>query len=370
MNDVDMIIAVIVLLGLCFTAVCQVVRNVRYREMVDERTRMLPWLMTVVVATVLCDLPVGGELYPRLMLDLSLGLVSLTFLTSSLWTYDSGRRPLLVVMSVQGLLALYYILCAFDIIRIMSVRVTVSLVLIVVTVLGFQTLTGIWRRVRTVRTVMKSGTVWVGLCLCVDVVYMTVVLIEAVLYAVFGILFGKFSGLSAMVVVILYALTLIMMAFRIINDSLFSIMHRHERRIVESLKVSQIEVSGDKGKDDYLYREIYYRVVAYFENEKPYLNGDLTINDLVKVLYSNKLYISKAISHFTGRNFCQFVNYYRVIYSVERFRDNPELKVLELSSLCGFNSMVSYNMAFRLFMGETPSEWCRKEKSRIVKERK
>jgi AraC-like DNA-binding protein len=110
--------------------------------------------------------------------------------------------------------------------------------------------------------------------------------------------------------------------------------------------------------------------VAYFESERPYLNGDLTINDLVKVLYSNKLYISKAISHFTGRNFCQFVNYYRVIYSVERFRDNPELKVLELSNLCGFNSMVSYTMAFRLFMGETPSEWCRKEKSRIVKERK
>ena len=245
-----------------------------------------------------------------------------------------------------------------------------ALVPIVVTVLGFQTLTGIWRRVRTVRTVMKSGTVWVGLCLCVDVVYMTVVFIEAVLYAVFGILFGKFSGLSAMVVVILYALTLIMMAFRIINDSQFSIMHRHERRIVESLKVSQIEVSGDKGKDDYLYREIYDRVVAYFENEKPYLNGDLTIHDLVSVVFSNKLYISRAISQHTGRNFCQFVNYHRVMYSVECFRRNTDLKVTELWSMCGFNTIVSYNMAFKLFMGENPSDWCRKEKVRLSKKKK
>ncbi len=370
MNIIDVIIAVAVLLGLGFTALCQVVRNVRYREMADEKTKILPWLLIVVVTTILCDLMVGGELYPRLMLDLSLGLVAMTFLTSSLWTYDSGFSHLLLVLSGQGLLSLYYILCAVGIVGMMPGNVTAMLVLIVVSVLGYQTLAGIWRRVRSVKTVMKSGTVWVGLCLCVDVIYMTVVFIEALLYVVFGILLEGFNGFSAVIIVILYSLTLVMMAFRIINDSLFSLLHRHERRIVESLKVSQIEVSGDIGKDDYLYREIYDRVVAYFESERPYLNGDLTINDLVKVLYSNKLYISKAISHFTGRNFCQFVNYYRVIYSVERFRDNPELKVLELSNLCGFNSMVSYTMAFRLFMGETPSEWCRKEKSRIVKERK
>ena len=217
---------------------------------------------------------------------------------------------------------------------------------------------------------MKSGTVWIGLCLDVEVVYVMLHVSELMGYFIIATLIGTYGGVAAGVLVVLYALSLVAMSSRIICDSLFVFLHKHERRIVESLKVSQIEASGDSGKDPYQYRDIYERILVYFDNEKPYLNGDLTINDLVKVLYSNKLYISKAISHFTGRNFCQFVNYYRVQYSIDKFRDNPELKVLELSSLCGFNSIVSYAMAFRLFMGETPSEWCKKEKSRIVKEGK
>jgi transcriptional regulator GlxA family with amidase domain len=46
-----------------------------------------------------------------------------------------------------------------------------------------------------------------------------------------------------------------------------------------------------------------------------------------------------------------------------------DLKIAELANMSGFNSVVSYNMAFRLFMNENPSEWCRKEraKSKIKK---
>ena len=105
----------------------------------------------------------------------------------------------------------------------------------------------------------------------------------------------------------------------------------------------------------------------YFEKDKPFLNGNLSINDIVAVVCTNKLYISRAISQHTGRNFCQFVNYHRVMYSVDCFRRNPDLKVTELWSMCGFNTIVSYNMAFKLFMGENPSDWCRKERIRIFR---
>lgn len=370
MNDMDMIIAVIVLLGLGFTAVCQVVRNFRYRELADGKTRMLPWILLSVIVTVACDLWASGNVCPRLIIELSLGLIPASVLTSSLWTYEQARPIIFAALSAQCILAIYYIMCVAGLMVIVSGKGAVIMVIIVMAAMSVLLLSGIWRRIRAVKTVMKSGTVWVGLCLCVDIVYVTFLLTELLIYIMSGIIAGSFEGLSPAVMAILYASALVAMSFRIICDSAFVLMHRHERRIVESLKVSQIEVTGDSGKDDYLYREIYDRVVDYFENKQPYLRGDLTINDLVKVLYSNKLYISKAISHFTGRNFCQFVNYYRVAYSIEKFRANPELKVLELSTLSGFNSMVSYTMAFRLFMGETPSEWCRKEKSRIVKERK
>ncbi len=370
MKNIEMVMAVTVVVGIVFTAVCQIVRNIRYRELADERTRLLPWLLAAVALTIVCDMSNGGDIGRRMILDLSLGIVSLSVLTSSLWTFGRGFVIMVSVMSVQALLAIYYVLNSLGLPALLTHRTVPVLVSVLTIVMCLIVISGIWLRIRTVRAVMKSGTVWVGMCLCVDVIYLASVVVETVLYIIFDVCLGGFDAVPALVLSFLYAATIASMSFRIISDSAFVLLHRHERRIVESLKVSQIEVSSDSGRDDYLYRDIYDRIVALFESEKPYLNGDLTINDLVKVLYSNKLYISKAISHFTGRNFCQFVNYYRVIYSMELFRANPELKVLELSGQCGFNSMVSYNMAFRLFMGETPSEWCKKEKNRIIKQRK
>ena len=57
------------------------------------------------------------------------------------------------------------------------------------------------------------------------------------------------------------------------------------------------------------------------------------------------------------------------MYSVEAFRDNPELKATELANLSGFNSLVSFSMAFRLYMNENPSDWIRKERNRKAKSR-
>ena len=137
------------------------------------------------------------------------------------------------------------------------------------------------------------------------------------------------------------------------------------------MKMSHVEtVANPANKRENQYRELFGRISHYFETSRPYLDGNLTINDVVKMVYSNKVYISKAICHFTGRNFRQYVNYHRVMYSLDLFRENLELKVADLSEQSGFNNMVSYTMAFRLFLNETPSEWCRKERSKILKPKK
>ena len=116
-----------------------------------------------------------------------------------------------------------------------------------------------------------------------------------------------------------------------------------------------------------MYNNIYERLLRYFETKRPYLDNGLTINDVVAVMYTNKLYISRAISHCSGRNFCQFVNYYRIKHSVEVFRRNPELKVAELAVQSGFNSVPSFTMAFKLYMDENPSDWIRRERNRLSK---
>ena len=136
------------------------------------------------------------------------------------------------------------------------------------------------------------------------------------------------------------------------------------------MKISHADNAQESAGTIMLYKNIYDRVLDYFIECKPYLNPNLTINDVVEVVFSNKLYISKAISQCTGRNFCQFVNYYRIMYAVEMFRSDTNLKVLELATKSGFNSVVSFGMAFRLYMGEKPGDWCRREKFRLEKLKK
>ena len=44
---------------------------------------------------------------------------------------------------------------------------------------------------------------------------------------------------------------------------------------------------------------------------------------------------------------------------MEQFVANKHLRVSELSELSGFHSTVSFNMAFKLVTGATPSDWKR-----------
>ncbi len=103
---------------------------------------------------------------------------------------------------------------------------------------------------------------------------------------------------------------------------------------------------------------LYDRCCRYMTEKKPFLVCSFTLGDLASALYSNKVYLSKTINHFSGRNFRQYVNYYRVMYSMELFRNNMTLKVSDLSNLSGFHSSTTFTQAFQNVMGKTPSAWC------------
>lgn len=117
-------------------------------------------------------------------------------------------------------------------------------------------------------------------------------------------------------------------------------------------------------------KELYDRITVLFEQEMPYLDGDLTISHVARELYTNKAYISRAVNEFTGKNFCQYVNHYRIMHAMKLFQENPCLRVSELAEMSGFHTQVSFNMAFRLVMEESPGEWCRKVRMEFEKERR
>lgn len=100
-------------------------------------------------------------------------------------------------------------------------------------------------------------------------------------------------------------------------------------------------------------------VVRIMEARKPYLQDDFSVDDLARLTHTNRMYLSRAINFHSGRNFNQLVNYYRIKYAVELLRRDSSLKMNELSQMCGFHTVVSFNMAFKLNERMTPSEYAR-----------
>ena len=348
-------------------ATFQLIRNAKYKELAERKQKIMTVILYINAGLVLLDLAVGGpEIGTRLLLDVMLTVLAVSLLSSSLWITSRARPIVLGVGFLQILLSMYYILCLLSMSEMPDGSFFRYAAIAVTLMYASLFLWGIWVRLREVREVMHSGTVWVALTLAVDAFYAVVVLTEFMI----AVHAGPADLLLPQLMTILIFGAVVGYALRIASDSVFVLLIRHERRIVESMKISPVEVAGMGQREDDIYKDIYDRVMEYFEKDKPFLNGNLTINDIVGVVFTNKLYISRAISQYTGRNFCQFVNYHRIMYSVACFRENSELKVAELWPMSGFNSIVSYNMAFRLFMGENPSDWCRKEKIRLSRKEK
>ena len=113
--------------------------------------------------------------------------------------------------------------------------------------------------------------------------------------------------------------------------------------------------------DQYLYD----RCCRYMMERRPFLVPFFTIQDLANAVYTNKAYLSKTINRFSGKNFRSYVNYYRIMYAMELFRNNMGLRIAELADLSGFRSETSFLRSFKLVMGEQPSVWC----ARIRKKR-
>lgn len=96
---------------------------------------------------------------------------------------------------------------------------------------------------------------------------------------------------------------------------------------------------------------------AWMKAEKPYLNKDFRLADLMQVLPLNRTYLSRFLKTEYGCNFYQLVTNYRIKEAQTIIRDNPEIKMWEVAELSGFTSAIVFNRAFKREIGLTPTEW-------------
>ncbi len=112
---------------------------------------------------------------------------------------------------------------------------------------------------------------------------------------------------------------------------------------------------------------LYDRCCRYMVEQHPFLVSSFSLQDMANAVYTNKVYLSKTINYFSGKNFRQYLNYYRIMYAMDLFRKNKSLRIQDLSEMSGFRSTTCFLRCFKCVMGEQPSHWCARIRNKLAK---
>ena len=95
------------------------------------------------------------------------------------------------------------------------------------------------------------------------------------------------------------------------------------------------------------------------EKERLYLNPDLKLQDVAKVVECNTGELSQALNMFMNIGFTDYVNKYRVDEFIKRIQDKSASRytLVSLSEQCGFSSRTSFFRSFKKFKGMSPAEY-------------
>ena len=166
---------------------------------------------------------------------------------------------------------------------------------------------------------------------------------------------GEEGWLSLIVSALLFAASMITVA-----GGRIPALSRDKEQTLKDMIRGDLRSSPYVAKDtDDRMNVLYTRVKDYMDKDRPYLDEEFSLSRMASDLFTNKSYLSRVINYYSGRNFKQFVNYYRVRYAVELIKKDQHLSVLELATMSGFRSTVTFNIAFKLNMNDSPGSYCR-----------
>lgn len=104
------------------------------------------------------------------------------------------------------------------------------------------------------------------------------------------------------------------------------------------------------------------------QDSEPHKNNELKLSDLAQLVGISPYYLSQIINEQYQKNFYDFVNEYRARSAAELLMTSQNSNVSQIAFNSGFNNRVSFNNAFKKYIGMTPSQY-RRSRSTTIKEK-
>jgi AraC-like DNA-binding protein len=115
----------------------------------------------------------------------------------------------------------------------------------------------------------------------------------------------------------------------------------------------------NSGLNDEMVDDLFQKLVLHMEQNKPYLDENLSLATLAQQLDLTSNQLSQIINQKTSSNFFNFINSYRVEAVKVRLKDPAfaHYSILAICYDCGFQSKSSFNKIFKQMVGKTPLEF-------------
>jgi len=164
----------------------------------------------------------------------------------------------------------------------------------------------------------------------------------------------QFTGLAASPHGVFWALTLFVYALGYLGLTRTTIFREAEMTQLQQALQPRYRKSG-LGPDEA--RLLHAELVEHMARERPWLDGDLTLQRLAAHMGLSANHLSQVINEVEGKPFRDYLSALRVEEACRRLDAAPDANLLELGLACGFNAKSSFNRAFRKHTGQSPSEY-------------
>jgi len=146
--------------------------------------------------------------------------------------------------------------------------------------------------------------------------------------------------------------------YRAKSQSYRLLFEKNKQMLEEAKTTAKQRIESSKsGLSDSFSEEMAGKILQLMENEKLFLDEELTVTKLAEKLNTNTTYLSQIINDQFNTNFNGFVNKYRIDLAQEKLlnADYSNLTIEAIANDCGFRSKSSFNQAFKKYTGLTPS---------------
>lgn len=104
-------------------------------------------------------------------------------------------------------------------------------------------------------------------------------------------------------------------------------------------------------------KKICNQLKTYFDEEKPYLDEELSLEIIAKKLGVSRHNLSEAVNVELNWSISALINRCRIDYFCTILRQQPNVSILELALQSGYNSKSSFNRWFKIIKRTTPKRF-------------